>query len=186
MALYTTFTSYDGSLLATNNPTAAAPVTNPFTGASVPAVNLLPTLTAGHGGDQVLNIGSQSSGAGAGRATFEPLAITRDADSLSHFFFVAMCAGTPWQYVDVFVTAAATKKTAPTVFEAYRLGLVAIDHIERKIDGSSPTVEEIHFEYGGILYGFADPKGSSGTYYPFTYDGWNRVKNVRWDGSTIS
>jgi hypothetical protein len=29
------------------------------------------------GGDQVLNIGSQSSGAGAGKVTFNPFSITR-------------------------------------------------------------------------------------------------------------
>ena len=55
--------------------------------------------------EQTLNIGSQSSGAGAGKVAFNDLHFTKNVDSTSPIFFQALCAGTPFQFVDIsFVT----------------------------------------------------------------------------------
>src|SRR5271165_2181591 len=43
--------------------------------------------------EQVLNIGSQSSGAGAGKVTFNPYQITRKSDRLSPLLFTMCCTG---------------------------------------------------------------------------------------------
>ena len=45
--------------------------------------------------EQTLNIGSQSTGAGAGRVTFNPYSITRKIDRSSPELFSAACSGTP-------------------------------------------------------------------------------------------
>ena len=49
--------------------------------------------------EQVLNIGSQSTGAGAGKITFNPFSITRSSDKISPVLFQMACAGTPFQTV---------------------------------------------------------------------------------------
>src|SRR4051794_37054555 len=45
--------------------------------------------------EQTLNIGSQSTGAGAGKVTFNPFSITRKIDVSSATFFEQACSGTP-------------------------------------------------------------------------------------------
>ena len=45
--------------------------------------------------EQTLNIGSQASGAGAGKVTFNPFSITRKTDRASPLLFEMACSGTP-------------------------------------------------------------------------------------------
>ena len=47
----------------------------------------LDQVTGGGSIEQPLNIGSQSSGAGAGKVTFNPFSITRKIDKASPIFF---------------------------------------------------------------------------------------------------
>ena len=47
--------------------------------------------------EQTLSIGSQSTGAGAGRVAFNPLTITKSVDALTPKLFQVMCAGTPYK-----------------------------------------------------------------------------------------
>src|SRR4051812_12974665 len=49
--------------------------------------------------EQTLNIGSQSTGAGAGKVTFNAYLITRKIDKSSPIFFEKACSGTPFQNV---------------------------------------------------------------------------------------
>jgi len=45
---------------------------------------------------QILNIGSQSTGAGAGKVTFNDMTITMQPSSLDPQLFLMACAGTPF------------------------------------------------------------------------------------------
>ena len=49
--------------------------------------------------EQTLNIGSQSSGAGAGKVTFNPFSITRKIDRASAIFYEMACSGTAFAQV---------------------------------------------------------------------------------------
>src|SRR4051794_34448080 len=49
--------------------------------------------------EQTLNIGSQSTGAGAGKVTFNPFSITRKIDVSSAVFYERACAGEPFKNV---------------------------------------------------------------------------------------
>src|ERR1700677_3379543 len=49
--------------------------------------------------EQTLNIGSQSTGAGAGKITFNPFSITRKIDLQSPTFFNMACSGTAFKFV---------------------------------------------------------------------------------------
>jgi type VI secretion system Hcp family effector len=110
--------------------------------------------------EQTLNIGSQSTGAGAGKVTFNDLHFTKAVDATSPVFFQALCSGTPFQFVDIsFVTGG-----APTV--TCRLKLVAVKSIDGTAGPDAPA-EDIALEYGGAVW----TVGSATA-------GWNRVKNV--------
>src|SRR5690242_15795826 len=69
-----------------------------------------PFLSAGNGNlfevedysfdvEQVLNIGSQSRGAGAGKISFNPFSITRPIDKSSPILYQMACSGTPFATV---------------------------------------------------------------------------------------
>ena len=53
--------------------------------------------------EQVLNIGSQSSGAGAGKVTFNPFSITRKTDRASPMLFQMCCAGQHFKIVSLYL-----------------------------------------------------------------------------------
>src|SRR5579863_4851988 len=53
--------------------------------------------------EQVLNIGSQSSGAGAGKVTFNPFQITRKTDRASPRLFTMCCTGEHFQQVSLYL-----------------------------------------------------------------------------------
>ena len=110
--------------------------------------------------EQTLNIGSQSSGAGAGKVAFNDLHFTKNVDSTSPIFFQALCAGTPFQFVDIsFVTGGTTVASC-------RLKLAAVKSIDGTAGPEGPT-EDIALEYGGAIWTVGQ-----------TSLGWNRVKNT--------
>jgi type VI secretion system Hcp family effector len=67
--------------------------------------------------EQTLNIGSQSSGAGAGKVTFNPFQITRKVDSASPQFFQMAVRGTLFRAVSCsFYGMATTDGVAPNPY----------------------------------------------------------------------
>jgi len=129
--------------------------------------------------EQVLNIGSQSSGAGAGKVTFNPFSITRKIDCASPQFFQMACSGTPFHTVSLGLRKSAGGTASGLVFLMFTFRLVAVKTISWAHDDESPK-ETVTFEYGGlnIMYTQQKPDGS-----PVTPDpgGWNRVKNISAD-----
>jgi type VI secretion system Hcp family effector len=152
--IYLKFTSYSPSLTIKGNVTA-----NGYQGA-VQATSL------SWSSEQTLNIGSQSSGAGAGKVTFNDLHFTKAVDATSPLFFQALCAGIPFEFVDIFfVTSTGAAATC-------RLKLAAVKSIDGTagvVAGATPTdpAEDIALEYGGAIW----TVGSASA-------GWNRVRNI--------
>ena len=130
--------------------------------------------------EQQLNIGSQSTGAGAGKVTFNPFSITRKIDKTSPLFF-QMRAGTPFQTVYLCIRKAGGTATGDQssglIFLRFDFKLVAIKTISYSHDDERPK-ETLTFEYGGlqIRYTQQNPDGSMMPGY--IKSGWNRVKNV--------
>ena len=142
--------------------------------------------------EQTLNIGSQSSGAGAGKVTFNPFSITRKIDKASPVFFEMACSGTAFQQVSLALrksvgAAGGGGDTSGQIFLRFDFKLVAVKTISWSHDDESPK-EEVTFEYGGlqVRYNQQDPSGSmtKGKAAIFT-GGWNRVKNIKDQGSSI-
>lgn len=129
--------------------------------------------------EQVLNIGSQSSGAGAGKVTFNPFSITRKIDCASPQFFQMACSGTPFETVALGMRKSAGGDATGIFFVVFTFKLVAVKTISWAHDDESPK-ETVTFEYGGlnIMYTQQKPDGSP---YVKDHGGWNRVKNISAD-----
>lgn len=133
--------------------------------------------------EQTLNIGSQSSGAGAGKITFNPFSITRKIDKLSPKLFSMACSGTAFQQVTLLLRKSAGvggggADVSGLAFLRFDFKLVAVKTISWSHDDESPK-EEVTFEYGGLQmrYNQQDASGDM-TKFPITAAGWNRVRNT--------
>lgn len=126
--------------------------------------------------EQTLNIGSQSTGAGAGKVTFNPFSITRKIDRASPTLFQNACSGTPFKLVSLVLRKSAGGDTAGVGFLRYDFKLVAVKTISISHDDESPK-ENITFEYGGLVVRYS-PQKPDGTMDALINTGWNRVKNI--------
>ena len=127
--------------------------------------------------EQTLNIGSQSSGTGAGRVDFKEFSITRRIDKSSATFFKMACSGTPFKNVALALRRASGGDTAGLFFLRFDFKLAAVKTISWSHDETAPK-EEITFEYGGFHLSYA-PQNSDGSQGTTQMDGWDRTKNIR-------
>ena len=134
--------------------------------------------------EQTLNIGSQASGAGAGKVNFNPFSITRKIDKASPLLFQMACSGTPFETVVLALakssggaTAGGVKSAAGVIFLRFDFKLVAVKTISWSYDAESPK-ERVTLEYGGlqVRYSQQNPNGTLAAPIPA---GWNRVRNVQ-------
>jgi type VI secretion system secreted protein Hcp len=188
-----TFQQYDGKFLESGSQVdfknnGEALMDSPFK---------IPTNKAGNGSsyifevedysfdiEQTLNIGSQTSGAGAGKVTFNPFSITRKIDQASPLLFQMACSGTAFKVVTLALrkgtgTGGGGASTSGMIFLRFDFKLVAVKTISWSHDDESPK-ETVTFEYGAMQINYA-PQTASGTLKPAIPGGWNRVRNVVWD-----
>ena len=124
------------------------------------------------GGDieQQLNIGSQSTGAGAGKVQFNPFRITKSTDPTSPLLFQDAAAGKAFKTVEVFFINA---RKFLQVRHTYKL--VAVKSVGWSAGfGERGLLETVSFEYGGLVITVYPPNGSGNV----VQAGWNRVKNI--------
>jgi len=126
--------------------------------------------------EQVLNIGSQSSGSGAGKVTFNPFSITRKIDKSSPKLFEMACSGTPFKNVFLGMRKSAGGDASGVFFLRFQFKLVAVKTISWSHDDEAPK-ETVTFEYGGLIINYGQQE-ASGRIGPLVPGGWNRVKNV--------
>jgi type VI secretion system secreted protein Hcp len=126
--------------------------------------------------EQVLNIGSQSKGAGAGKVKFNEFTISRKIDKASPTIFQMACSGTPFKTVALAFRKSAGGNTTGVFYLRFDFKLVAVKTISWEYDDESPK-ENMTFEYGGLIMRYCpqDPDGNLDAIVP---GGWNRVTNV--------
>ncbi|WP_375501858.1 type VI secretion system tube protein Hcp [uncultured Jatrophihabitans sp.] len=177
---YLVFYPYSGNALVSETTTAfkTPAQVDPFPASGTPltATSFFPVQQWSEDILQTLNIGSQSSGAGAGKVTFNPFSITRNIDAISPQLFAQACSGTAFKFVDLLLLKASGSTLAQTPFLAYRFGLVAIETVKWS-EVTGVLSEVVTFEYGQLTIGYAQ-QNPDGTYKPMTFKGWDRVKNV--------
>jgi len=127
--------------------------------------------------EQTLNIGSQSSGAGAGKVTFNPFSITRKIDKASPIFFEMACSGVPFESVLLALRKSSGTGTAGSFFLSFFFKLVAVKTISWAHDDESPK-ETVTFEYGGLQVRYSQQR-PDGTLMNAVPGGWNRVRNIK-------
>lgn len=139
--------------------------------------------------EQVLNIGSQSSGIGSGRVTFNPFQITRKSDRASPLLFTMCCTGEHFQQVSLFLRraggqgglAGASTAASGMTFLRFDFALVGVKTISWSgSDGDEACKEEVTFEYGALQVSYVqqDVTGKPATTADALPVGsWNRVNN---------
>ena len=126
--------------------------------------------------EQVLSIGSQSTGAGAGKVTFNPFSITRKIDCASPTFFQMACSGKSFQTVGLGMRKSAGNAASGVMFLVFTFKLVAVKTVSWAHDDEAPK-ETVTFEYGGLVMQYAQQK-PDGRLLAAIPGGWNRVRNV--------
>jgi type VI secretion system Hcp family effector len=149
----------------------AAPVTNP------PGSCIFEVTDYSFDIEQILSIGSQSRGAGAGKVSFNPFQITRSIDKSSPVLFQNACSGKAFQTVGLGLRKGVGDDTTGQFFLSFLFKLVAVKTISWAHDEEAPK-ETVAFEYGGlqVRYGVQNPNGQITT---VVAGGWNRVKNIQ-------
>src|SRR5437660_887327 len=99
---YMFFKDYTGKYLESESQVSfsgvsASDIANPFTAAG--SGHIFEVEDYSFDIEQVLNIGSQSKGAGAGKVAFNPFSITRPIDKSSPILYQMACSGTPFAQV---------------------------------------------------------------------------------------
>ena len=122
--------------------------------------------------EQTLNIGSQSTGAGAGKIAFNPLSIVKKMDAVSPLFFAIAASGTPFKTVEVFFT-----NESGVLYCKQTYKLVAVKTVSWLDDVEYKSINEtVTFEYGGLVVS-AFHKGADGQIH-LIQNGWNSIRNV--------
>jgi type VI protein secretion system component Hcp len=133
--------------------------------------------------EQILSIGSQSSGSGAGKVTFNPFSITRKIDCSSPMFFSMACSGTPFAQVGLGLRksagASSSGGTSGLMYLAFTFALVAVKTLAWAHDDEAPK-ETVTFEYGGLNIDYWQ-QAPDGSLVHAPQKGWNRVKNIAAD-----
>ncbi len=173
VAHYVVFVPYSGTPLTGDGNTAAGLV-DPFRADVAPAA-FFPVESWSMDVEQTLSIGSQSTGAGAGKITFNPFAISRRIDRISPALFGLAASGTPFEFVDL-IEHRPGKDGARAAFVAWRFQLVAVKTVAWGSGEDRPT-ETVTFEYGGLTIRYL-PQSSTGQLEPPVQAGWDRVRNV--------
>ena len=127
--------------------------------------------------EQTLAIGSQSTGAGAGRVTFNPFSITRKIDISSTTFFQNACSGKSFMNVYLGMRKSAGNDTSGRFFLLFTFKLVAVKTLGWAHDDEAPK-ETVTFEYGGLQIRYGQ-QAASGAITRVVPAGWNRVKNTQ-------
>jgi type VI secretion system secreted protein Hcp len=181
---YMCFQQYGGTFLAAESQVDLSKNSEPLmtTPTTIASGNVFEVEDYSFDIEQTLNIGSQSSGSGAGKITFNPFSITRKIDKASPIFLEMACSGTAFQSVTLALrksvgASAGAADVSGQVFLRFDFKLVAVKTISWAHDDESPK-ETVTFEYGGLQVRYCQQK-PSGELMAALIGGWNRVKNIR-------
>lgn len=130
------------------------------------------------GAENVINIGSDTSGGGAGKATFKEFSITKKTDTASAAMFMCLCEGN--HFADMVVElrrsgggAGVSGKT----FLKWEFKLVMIKDITWSgSDGDDVCEETVLLEYGAMKVTYT-PQKKDGSPLPPKVGEWSRVLN---------
>ncbi len=131
------------------------------------------------GAENTINIGSISSGGGAGRATFKPMNITKKTDSASCALFSKLCEGSHFDdmVVELRRSGGAAGKSGAT-FLKWEFKMVMLAEMTWSgSDGDDICEEALVFEYGAMKVTYTRQMESGQKGEQFSGE-WSRVLNT--------
>jgi type VI secretion system secreted protein Hcp len=121
-------------------------------------------------------IGSTSTGAGAGKAKFNAIKVSKHVDSASPALFQALTTGAHFPVVKLFVRRAGA--TTLSDYAIYQFNLVYITNVDISGDGGDETLHEtVQMVYGALQVSYA-PMTATGTLGKQQIATWNQVTNT--------
>lgn len=137
------------------------------------------------GAENTINIGSMSSGGGAGKATFKEFTITKKTDTASTALFGALCRGTHFDDVVVELRRAGSPSADRTnqLFMRFTMKMVLVQDISWSgSDGDDVCEETVIMQYGAIKIEYI-PQKPDGTHDTGKKSEtmWNRIRNTASD-----
>ncbi|WP_435140687.1 Hcp family type VI secretion system effector [Pseudopelagicola sp. nBUS_19] len=131
------------------------------------------------GAENNINIGSISSGGGAGKATFKELTITKKTDSASCAMFSKLCEGNHFDEMVIELRrAGGSAGVSGQTFLKWQFALVMIQDISWSgSDGDDICEETVVIQYGAmkVAYTQQNEQGKKGSEYSGE---WSRVLNT--------
>jgi type VI protein secretion system component Hcp len=138
--------------------------------------------TISNGEIQTLNIGSQSTGAGAGKILFDSINFTKPISINSSTLFSMMCSGTPFKFAEF-----SYYNSSNQIIYRQTLSLAAVKSMARTTascsSGCPGIIENISFEYGTEVFTYYTTPGNLNSGIS---KGWDRVHNVAFNDPTQS
>jgi type VI secretion system secreted protein Hcp len=140
------------------------------------------------GASQQVNVGSSSSGIGAGKVEFQPFKITKQVDTASPFFFQTCAQGGHYEQCSLFVRkGGGTANRTGIIYLRFDFKMVFVTQIGWSHDDTAPK-EEVTFEYGALRVTYTpqektgaprkaiskEPKGDPGGVNP---QSWSKLLN---------
>jgi type VI secretion system Hcp family effector len=126
---------------------------------------------------QTLNIGSQSSGAGAGKVTFNPFSFTKKFDAASPCFAQYLSSGQALASATLYLRKAAGGTASGQDYLVVTFKLVAFKTQNWTHDDSAGAGEVVTFEYGAYQIKYYPQRTDGSLGQPVT-SSWNRVQNT--------
>ena len=135
-----------------------------------------------YGVENQTTIGSQSGGAGVGKAKFNELEIKKDVDSTSPQIFQALAQGQHFNGIEIVARKAGAAPTANPIASRYYFSLAFPTTEQVSGDsGDDTTQESLTFNYGGLALKYVG-QTTTGAAKPAVYAKWSQLTNsLNWD-----
>jgi type VI secretion system secreted protein Hcp len=102
------------------------------------------------GASQQVNVGSSSSGIGAGKVEFQPFKITKQVDTSSPLFFQTCAQGAHYEQCSLFIRKGGGADTrSGVIYLRFDFKMVFVTQIGWSHDDTAPK-EEVTFDYGAL------------------------------------
>lgn len=129
------------------------------------------------GAENNINIGSVSSGGGAGKATFKELSLTKKTDAGSCELFSNLCKGTHFDDMCIVLRRSAGGEGSGDTFLKWEFKLVMVQDISWSgSDGDDVCEEKVIFQYGAMKVTYFK-QDAHGKHKQDSTAQWSRVLN---------
>ncbi len=129
------------------------------------------------GSDQTLSIGSQSTGAGAGKVRFRPLVVTKVVDTTSPALFMAEASGRA--FLTGHLSILWSVGVNPGAFDYLKLELKVAAIKSIALSPADVPIEEIEIEAGSVKMTLI-PESADGQPQDPVSGGWDAIRNRAW------